>query len=82
MNPRPLPAGVERQVLVDEVDPVGESRELGRKLLQRGKALEVASGRAIDQNVVGDHRIPAVEFDPLERLIDLSRQLHRSTKMF
>jgi hypothetical protein len=29
---------VERQVLVDEVDPVGESRELGRKLLQRGKA--------------------------------------------
>jgi hypothetical protein len=74
MKPRPLSLGVEREVLVDEVDAVPKIRELNGELPECLETADAEAGGAVEEKVLREDRVPPMELDALKAFIELVRQ--------
>jgi hypothetical protein len=66
--------GVEREVLVDEVDAVPKIRELNGELLECLETADAEAGGAVEEKVLREDRVPPMELDVLKAFIELVRQ--------
>src|SRR5262245_55420700 len=65
---------VEREVLVDEVDAVPKIRELSGELFERLETADAEAGRAVEEEVLREDRVPPVELGALKPFVELVRQ--------
>src|SRR5262245_55288828 len=66
--------GVEREVLVDEVDAVPKIRELSSEILKCLETADAEGGGAVEEKVLREDRVPPVELDALKPFVELVRQ--------
>src|SRR5262245_3184923 len=70
----PVAVGVEREVLINQIDSVAELGELAGELFERFQTAYAQPRRAVEEYIVCDHLIPLREFRSLESLIELAYQ--------
>src|SRR5262245_24116687 len=68
----PVTVGVEREVLINQIDPVAKIGELAGEVFERLQTAYAPTRRAVEEHVVCDDRIPLREIRPLKTFVELA----------